>query len=399
MADGQQGGGRSRLVAGCVLLAVASLPDAMVVPVLHGLSVDRFGVGEGAAHAFMAVNLLGAVGVVLLLAILKRRSPPSQLLPIAAVVSMILLALMSVAPSWPVMLALRCIEGGADLILLAIPLRMISLAGGESQYGARMGVAFTVLMVALACGAMLGAIVGSASAGSVLLAGSVTSGVLFVLACWLRRFVRATPRSPDDEPTRCPLIPSEWFGALMLAMDRGLAALVSVTLPILLASGFDIGPVTLGMALGGMFMALAVFAIPVGRLADAMGGGRVRVAATAVCSTGIAGLGLLAWFPAIVVLPPCLLVYGAGAAGLMPSAFTSSVRQNASTLVFSSLQAAGQLGYAVGIGLGAAVVAAAALPPQEILPRIFPIAAIAFLVANLATVAGLQAMSRRVQGA
>ena len=96
MADGQQGGGRSRLVAGCVLLAVASLPDAMVVPVLHGLSVDRFGVGEGAAHAFMAVNLLGAVGVVLLLAILKRRSPPSQLLPIAAVVSMILLALMSV---------------------------------------------------------------------------------------------------------------------------------------------------------------------------------------------------------------------------------------------------------------------------------------------------------------
>ncbi len=396
MAQRQQGGTRNRLVAGCVLLAVASLPDAMVVPVLHALSVERFGVGEGAAHAFMAVNLLGAVGMVLLLAILKRRSPPSQLLPIAAVASMILLALMSVAPSWPALLALRCIEGGADLILLAIPLRMISLAGGESKYGARMGVAFTVLMVALACGAMLGAIIGNASAGNVLLAGAVTSGVLFVLACWLRRFVRATPNSPEDDPKRCPLVPSEWFGALMLAMDRGLAAMVSVTLPILLASGLDVGPATLGIALGGMFMALAVFAIPVGRLADVIGGRRVRIAAAGVCSAGIAGLGFLAWFPAIVVLPPCLLVYGAGAAGLMPSAFAASVRQDASTLVFSSLQVAGQLGYAAGIGLGAAAIAATALPPQEMLPRIFPVAAIVFLAANLATVAGLRAISRRV---
>ena len=42
------------LILGCVLLGIAAIPDAMVVPVLHDLTVERFGVSEGAAHAFMA---------------------------------------------------------------------------------------------------------------------------------------------------------------------------------------------------------------------------------------------------------------------------------------------------------------------------------------------------------
>jgi hypothetical protein len=55
------------LVLGCVLLGIAAIPDAMVVPVLHDLTVERFGVSEGAAHAFMAVNFIGALLVVGLL--------------------------------------------------------------------------------------------------------------------------------------------------------------------------------------------------------------------------------------------------------------------------------------------------------------------------------------------
>ena len=46
---------------GCLLLGLAAVPDAMVMPVLHDLSVDRFGVSEGAAHGFMAVNIIGAL--------------------------------------------------------------------------------------------------------------------------------------------------------------------------------------------------------------------------------------------------------------------------------------------------------------------------------------------------
>ncbi len=38
------------LIVGCLLLGLAAVPDAMVVPVLHELTVDRFGVSEGSAH-------------------------------------------------------------------------------------------------------------------------------------------------------------------------------------------------------------------------------------------------------------------------------------------------------------------------------------------------------------
>ena len=44
------------LFAAIPLLAIVSLPDAMVVPVLKGLLVDRYGVSVGAAHWFLGVS-------------------------------------------------------------------------------------------------------------------------------------------------------------------------------------------------------------------------------------------------------------------------------------------------------------------------------------------------------
>ena len=48
-------------IGAMVLLFLSALPDAMVVPVLHQLMVERYGVSAAAAHAFMCVNLLGAL--------------------------------------------------------------------------------------------------------------------------------------------------------------------------------------------------------------------------------------------------------------------------------------------------------------------------------------------------
>ena len=384
------------LVLGCVLLGVAAIPDAMVVPVLHDLTVERFGVSEGVAHAFMAVNFVGALLVVGLLAFLNRSISTSVLLMISAATSCGLMAAMATVDSWWALLGLRCIEGGADLIMLSIPFRMIASCGTTKHYGMRMGVSFSVMFLALAFGAGIGSVIGSGDATNVLWASSLTSGILLLIVAILRGTVDNTSKSPRPKDGACPLIPTEWIGASFLALDRGLSALVSVTLPILITSGFNVSLKTLGIALAGMFVVLALFSVPAGWIADRIGGIRVRVIASILCGVGLAGLGLMRWLPPVVILSPCLLLYGAGAAGLMPSAFSASVRREASTLVFSTLQAAGQGGYALGIVAGLLLVSFLALPPETLLTSLFPIAGVLFIGANLLLATSLRHLRGKV---
>jgi len=384
------------LIVGCVLLGLAAIPDTMVVPVLKALTVDRFGVTEGSAHLFMAVNLFGALLAVGALAVLNRRFSSSTLLLTAAVSSAILMGAMALTTSWEWMLVFRCLEGGSDLVLLAIPLRIIAAAGRKERYAGRMGGGFTVMMVSLAIGAGIGGGLGQQSAVAVLWFGFGIMLVLTLIIAMARRTVDNVPRSPRPEEHKCPLIPKEWIGAGFLALDRALAALVSTSLPILLASGFAIGSVTLGVALAGMFLALAIFAAPIGILADAYGGGKIRLVSSVLCGVSLTGLGLMIWLPPVVVLPPCLLVYGVGAAGLMPSAFSVAVRPEASNLVFTSLQAAGQAGYAAGVLGGLLVISVVALPANAMLSFLFPIAGVLFIFFNCVLLIGIRTIQNRV---
>lgn len=384
------------LVAGCLLLGLATIPDVMVVPVLSGLTVDRFGISEGDAHYFMAVNLLGALLAIGVLAVLNRAVSSTLLLLGSAIISSVLMAAMAVTTSWGAFLTLRCLEGGADLMLLAIPLRIIASAGGKERFAGRMGGGFTVMMVGMAIGVMVGGKIGSNDPTMVLWAGTATTLLTALIVAFLRKTIDNVPASPRPEPKNCPLLPKEWIGAGFLALDRGLAALVSTTLPILLASGFAIGSVTLGVALGGMFLALAAFAAPFGILADRCGGGKIRLVASVLCGGSLACLGLLIWLPPVIVLPPCLLLYGVGAAGSLPSAFSVAVRQEASNLVFSSLQAAGQAGYACGVLGGMVLVSVISLPPATLLTVMFPIAGLLFIILNVLLLVGIRTLEMRV---
>jgi MFS family permease len=251
------------------------------------------------------------------------------------------------------------------------------------------------MMVALAFGVGIGSAVGDNSAESVLWVGAGIMSVLSLIALIVRRTVDNLPPSPLPEAHHCPLIPREWVGAGFYALDRGLAALVSTSLPILLASGFNITKMTLGVALAGMFLSLAAFSAPVGVLADRYGGAKVRLIASLMCGVALAGLGLMAWLPPEIILVPCLLMYGVGASGLMPSAFSLAVRQDASNLVFGSLQAAGQAGFAAGVLGGGLLLTVVVLPPDLMLSRMFPIAGFLFILFNCLLLFVLGNMAKR----
>ncbi len=382
------------LIVGCLLLGLAAIPDAMVVPVLHNLTVEKYGVSTGAAHYFMAVNLLGALFAIGFLAFLKRRLSSTVILFYSAIVSAILMACMAITTSWWLFLIFRCLEGGADLLFLSIPFRIIAGAGGQYRYGGRIGAGFMVMMIALAIGAGSGVLIGSGSGERVLWVGSAVMAILALIVTNVRRTINNLPASPKPEPNHCPLVPREWLGAGFMALDRCLSAIVSTSLPILLASGFNIAPTTLGIALAGMFLSLAAFSVPVGVLADKVGGSKIRLWASVMCGIALVGLGLMVWLPPSIILVPCLLMYGVGAAGLMPSAFSATVRQNASNLVFSSIQAAGQCGYALGVIGGGLLISVVALPTNLMLSRLFPIAGGLFFLLNAALLYTLRIMKK-----
>ena len=96
------------------------------------------------------------------------------------------------------------------------------------------------MMVALAIGVGSGGAIGKAAAVNVLWVAMAIMIVLALIAVIVRRTVDNMPPSPIPAPRRCPLIPREWLGAGFLAIDRGVAALISTSLPLLLATGFKV---------------------------------------------------------------------------------------------------------------------------------------------------------------
>lgn len=379
---------------GCTLLGLAAIPDAMIVPVLHDLSVDRFSVSEGAAHGFMAVNIIGALAVIAILALINKRIKASTVITIAALTSAAMLVAMVFATSWSMMLCFRLVEGGADLMLSVIPIRMVAASGRRDRYGGRMGFAFTIMFLSLGAGVALGAVLGSDSPSNVLWIGATISAIILITSLICRETVDIVNEHSEKHRPGVRLVAKEWVGTGFSALDRLISALISVTLPLLLVSGYGIERSTLGIGMACMFVAIALFAAPAGFLADRTGGMKVRIMAVCTCGIALMGLGLMEWFPPEWVLAPCLLLNGIGSAGLMPSSFSLCVRREASTLVFSTMQAAGQCGYALGVVGGGILLATVSLPPETMFVRIFVMAGLIYLALNLLLLMGVKAIQR-----
>lgn len=105
------------------MLFLCARPDAMVVPVLRQLMVERYGVTIGAAHAFMWVNLVGAMVCVRFIKGWQHRLGDRGLLVAAAFVNGGLLAAMALPIGFGPTLALRALEGAADLRVYAVLLQ------------------------------------------------------------------------------------------------------------------------------------------------------------------------------------------------------------------------------------------------------------------------------------
>lgn len=341
------------------LLFLSVLPDAMVVPVLPELFVGRYGVSTAVAHWFMAVNMLGALAVLPVLVIARRRLTPAMLLTGAAIANAALLALMALPIGFAGTVGVRFVEGAADLLVFAVLFDLLGKAGTAGTRGRRMGVAGTVLMFALAAGMILGGRIGSTQAEIVFLGGAAACILvaLVALTCStsLNSLVRSCPVISDTGGVVTTGAGRLWPALAMSMTDRAMGGLMIVTMPFYFAVIWSIDPGTRGTLIGVMLAMMALGAWPAGRLGDRIGHVPLRTTAALTYAGLIALLPILSGASGATLVAVMALI-GLSGSALFPTSMWLAGASGRGSVAMGTHRACGDIGYFLGIVIASAVI-------------------------------------------
>ena len=371
-----------------VLVLLSALPDAMVSALLRALSVDRFGVTEGAAHALLAAGLVGGLLAVPGLRVLRRRVSSLKGVAVSSLANALLLPVLAWAPSFGMLIAVRLLEGAADLVTLVLLLDAIGRAGPAGQEGRRFGIAGFVLMLGLACGAAAAGVIGEWSPSGAFAAGAVPCAVVTALA-W-----RFSPGASDLGPARPRgRAYSPWHpAAAMMFGDRCLAGVLSATGSLYLSGALGLSPARVGGFIGVVLGLMALGNVPMGLLMD-----RIGALPTRMIGGSIYGLSFVLLAGVVrdgaSLLPVAMVLMGVGGAALIPSALSLANHGRDGATDMGWVQVAGNAGYLLGIVGGGLALAGISDPASEPGVRAFGRVLVGFaggyLVLNLLSVLSL----------
>jgi len=378
-----------------VLLLLGSLPDAMVPPVLRTIVVDRLGGAESMAHWFMSVNLIGAILAIPLLMWLRKRVAPTHILIGAALADAVFLYGIFLSDRLATALVLRGLEGVADLIVLAVLLDLVAKAGGARARGRRLGLGATTLLLGLGLGALVGARFGDAP-HYVFLLGAGSSGLLALVAAFAARpLLRAVASCPvvdamETVPSRTRRVTPV---VCMMAGDRALAGVLTVTIPMLLAGRLGWSAGEIGWIIALPLLLMALLAWPAGLLGDRVGNLQLRAVAGLVYALALAAL------PAVAIaglggglagVIPLAVLLGIAAAALMPTTMALAARTGRGSVAMAAVHAGGNIGYLIGIvGGGALLAFVGGLRPD---PGAFALVVVIFALAHV-VITGMAALT------
>ncbi|GAB4551960.1 MAG: MFS transporter [Phycisphaerales bacterium] len=364
-----------------LLLLIAGLPDAMVVPVLRGLTVERYGMSDGAAHLFISASLVGATLIAGFATRLRKRFGLRRVICVSAAMNALLLMVMALPIGAIGTLLVRVLEGGADLMVYAVLFDRIAHGKDTAKRGARLGLGATVMMIGIALGMLLGGVIGRDDPAMVLVAGGVTCIILCLMAAVVPLGDGGSDR-PAARPahTRLLLAPM-----LQIFADRAAAGLLVTTVPLYLAVAHDLDGAAIGSRVGTIMLLMAIGIWPMGKVVDRLGAVRVRVGCTLCFSCSLLLFPMLMEASGLA-LAACVLM-GLSAAGLFASALTLAAGARGEAGGMASFYAAGNAGFFVGPLLGGALVDAI----SGVSPVVYPMVFVIFGVSH----AGLTALSLR----
>lgn len=328
------------------LILVQMLPATILTPAVRPLFASLHGGVEGAMHAFMSVNMLGAVlAAPLVGARVDRTGARRRWLRLLTLLDALLLLVCTLPLATAAVLGARFVEGAAHVGAATLLLSEASTRARRSGRPALMGLAGAGIMVAVALGHAIGAFLVGLDARAPFWAG---------VTCALGVAVLGPARLEEDE-TR-PEAPALSLGALCRP----------IALPVLsaLVTRFTVGCVVVTFALfahgahglsdraiGGLYAALTIpFAIatyPAARLAERVPRALLLALGTLVYAAVLAGLG----YVQTSLLLPLMVTAGLASAAIFAATLgyvAERAPREATGRAMALLNAAGCLGMLAG---------------------------------------------------
>lgn len=345
-----------RLWASALLVLGAMLPATIVIPVVRTFVTAGWPGAEWVMHAFIAVNLLGAVVGGPLLAVKAERLGQRRVVAgvSAALDGAFLLGVTLAPPLWA-MLALRFVQGAVYIAAVSI---LMGTIRRQSRSAAAMGVVGCAVVLSILLGIPLGAVLGRSDPSLPLVVGGVVGVVTGLVA------LVALPRSTDAEQSRVSFralmfdAPALRGPTIVVALERFAVGAFVVTLQLY-------GHLVLGEAaqtrVSGWFSAfLMIFALgtwPMARLGDRLERWRIITAGAVVYAGSFVALAFAPVGQVTLVLAvgglASAAIYGP-ALGLAAQAVPESARASAMAV----LNASGTLGMFLGSALAGGLTSA-----------------------------------------
>ncbi len=336
------------------------LPATLLAPAIRPLFAQFHGGAEGPMHAFMSVNMLGAILTTPLIARLVSSggaAASARWLMTLAGLDAVLLAVVSLPLATPLVLVLRTLEGAAHLgaatLLLARAAAYKPLVGA----GRAMGMAGGAVMLAIAFGSGLGGLLVGVSVRLPFFVGASLSVMVALAAPFLYSSTLPAERHEGLTARRPSWKDPNVLGPLSAAfVERFTVGLIIVTFALFASRAHGLSDRSIGLLYSMLMLPFALLMYPASRLGDRM----PRAA--------LLGMGTLLYGAAITSLalvPKGFLPLSMIGAGIASSFMYGTVLCYAATLVPSEsrgrmmalVNMAGALGMLLGPMCGGILVA------------------------------------------
>ncbi|MBK5255825.1 MAG: MFS transporter [Vicinamibacteria bacterium] len=336
------------------------LPATLLAPAIRPLFAQFHGGDEGPMHAFMSLNMLGAILITPVIARLVSSGAThlsARWLMILGGLDALLLVVVSLPLATPLILFLRTLEGAAHLgaatLLLARAAAYKPLVGA----GRAMGLAGGAVMLAIAFGSGLGGILVGVSARLPFLIGASLSTLVALAAPFLYASTLPIERHEASASRRLSWRDPDVLGPLSAAfVERFTVGLIIVTFALFATRTHGLSDRSVGLLYSMLMLPFALLMYPASRMGDRM----PRAA--------LLGMGALFYGAAITslaVVPKAFLPLSMIGAGIASSFMYGTVLCYAATLVPSEsrgrmmawVNMAGALGMLLGPACGGAMVA------------------------------------------
>ncbi len=323
-------------------LAYASvLSGALLIPAVRPFMARVAPGNEGAAHAFMALNMLGAVIAAPVIAKLSSTTNRNgELIARLALLDAALLLLLATGPSLHVTLALRTMQGALNVGALSVLLGTAP-RGATTTRGSRYGLLGTAMMLGVASGAPLGTLCLRWGPTAPL----VAAALLELSVCWGISRLPLEPALRGAE--RALLRDLPWQAMAWVFSERFAVGLFVVTFSFHVRECLGAAQSTVGWLLSAFMLPFCVAVYPMGQCSDRFGS-----RAIAVLGLFVYGLGFLALPNADVrQLAGLMAVLGLSSAAVFASALrecAASVAPQERVTAMSALNSAGSLGMLLG---------------------------------------------------